>query len=76
MGRANRIELFSVLSVVIFFTSITLTLANNNRPLIRNTDRSVYARRSFALPDVVSDVYEVYVGPSVIQVNFYFIIGN
>jgi hypothetical protein len=28
------------------------------------SDRSVYARRNFAQPEVVSDVYEVYVGPS------------
>lgn len=28
------------------------------------SDRSVYARRNFAQPDVVSDIYEVYVGSS------------
>jgi len=30
---------------------------------IQSSDRSVYARRNFGQPDVVSDVYEVYVGP-------------
>jgi len=30
----------------------------------RTADRSVYARRNFAQPEIVSDVYEVYVGPS------------
>jgi len=30
------------------------------------SDRSVYARRNFAHPDVVSDIYEVYVGPSTV----------
>lgn len=60
---------------------VAITAANSNyyvmgpqpRPFIRKLggggDRSVYARRSFALPDVVSDVYEVYLGPSEISVR-------
>lgn len=62
-----------LLEGVLFFTlwnpSCTATPTPQDQPLVRNSDRSVYARRSFALPDVVSDVYEVYVGPSVLRVS-------
>ncbi|ODN05017.1 Superoxide dismutase [Cu-Zn] [Orchesella cincta] len=72
MAQIKFILLLAVLAIVGTSTSSALRRSRrmrrnengNSRPLIKNADRSVYARRNFALPDVVSDVYEVYVGPT------------
>ncbi|CAL8131430.1 unnamed protein product [Orchesella dallaii] len=76
MGPIKVIVLVTVLVFVEISTSSGFRSSrrvrrseNAQRPLIKNSDRSVYARRNFALPDVVSDVYEVYVGPSALRDN-------
>jgi len=83
MGKAKVILLVVVLAFVAINTSSALQRSkrvrrneNVEKPLIRNTDRSVYARRNFALPDVVSDVYEVYVGPSAFRVSLSNLLTN
>lgn len=68
MGKSETVTILGVLALALTLT-YGVAFPQADRPLIRNADRSVYARRSFALPDVVSDVYEVYVGPSVIRVS-------
>lgn len=68
MGERETVNILGVLALALTLT-LGMAYPQEDRPLIRNADRSVYARRSFALPDVVSDVYEVYVGPSVIRVS-------
>ncbi len=67
--KPNDFNYFKMQSVLII--GLTLLTIGYGQVVIKHrpmSDRSVYARRNFAQPDVSSDVYEVYVGPSTVSI--------